>query len=140
MARLLSAGWTGRVPMGAGAPGLPAVRGGEPPGEDVDVRDDCCCCAAAVAGFAGLPLPSKSEKFGALEAGEDVLSARECRPEALGEGPLGAWASSAAEVGGCSGTPNELYASGEGPRGPLPVAVGGAWPGRGVWPSPAPSK
>ena len=77
--RLFKAGLTGRVPMGAGAAPDLVVRGGEPPGEELEVRE--LCCAAVVVG-------SKSEKFCALDAGEELLLARERGPEAFGEGPL----------------------------------------------------
>lgn len=76
--RLLSAGLLGRVPIGAGAVVGLVVRGGEPPGDDVEVLEDCC---------AAFP-ESNTEKFWAFEAGEELLSARERLPDGFGEGPL----------------------------------------------------
>lgn len=66
--------------MGAGAAPSLLVRGGEPPGDELEVRELCCAVVAAVG--------SKSEKFCALDAGDELLLARERGPEVFGEGPL----------------------------------------------------
>lgn len=65
------------MPIGAVADFI--WRGGDPPGDDVEVRLDCW------AAF------SKRLKLWVLEAGDEVLLARERCCNGLGDGPVGAF-------------------------------------------------
>ena len=138
-ARVVAWDCAGRVPIGAtpGAEVLPG-RGGEPPGEEVDVRLDC---------WAAVSKRPKDWLWG-LEAGEEVLSARErCWGWGLGDGPLDCWVCSLemsccapcsfmADVWDWLCPPMEKgsYVRGDGPRKPAVLAFPEAgFEARGVW-------
>jgi hypothetical protein len=112
--------------MGAGAPAL-GWTGGDPPGEEADVRDDCWALLVLLLVllplFMLLLLASKSEKLCGFDAdaGEELLLLRDRIPLGFGDGPLLssllllAWAE--------SGPEKLLKAIGDGPR----ALLGAAW-------------